>query len=238
MTKELTNETTDEENKERRRQRKNASEARRRQDPAYKEKQKAYHDAWRARKKRDPEWVAKQAAKHEERKRDSEWLERKRTYHREYAKTHHSETYEKMMADPEKAANKRTKAREYVQAHREQIRRNQKKSVAKLRQTDPIRAIIGYIKTRAKKRGIEFNLETVDLVMPDICPVLGVPIAPFKGKFEPSSASLDRIDPSRGYVKGNVRIISWRANMLKRDCTDPAELRAVADYVERSLCCN
>ena len=31
--------------------------------------------------------------------------------------------------------------------------------------------------------------------------------------------SLDRIDGAKGYVKGNVRVISHRANMLKNDAT-------------------
>ena len=71
--------------------------------------------------------------------------------------------------------------------------------------------------------------------MPERCPVLGIPITPFEKGLAPGTPSFDRIDPRKGYVKGNVAIISNRANRLKCDCIDPGELRAVAAYIERSL---
>jgi len=48
----------------------------------------------------------------------------------------------------------------------------------------------------------------------------------------PNSPSLDRIDNSKGYVKGNVIVVSWRYNSLKKDGT-PAELVAVALFAAR-----
>ena len=65
-------------------------------------------------------------------------------------------------------------------------------------------------KSRATEKGREFNIELSDIVIPDFCPVLGVPM---------DRPSLDRIDSSKGYVKGNVRVISHRANMLKNNAT-------------------
>lgn len=46
-----------------------------------------------------------------------------------------------------------------------------------------------------------------------------------------AAASLDRVRPEAGYTKGNIRVVSFRANRLKSDAT-PAELRLVLDYME------
>lgn len=65
-------------------------------------------------------------------------------------------------------------------------------------------------KQRSKNKNIQFNLTEKDLNIPDTCPVFGIPL---------TSPSLDRINPKEGYVKGNVRVISKRANRLKSDMT-------------------
>jgi len=81
---------------------------------------------------------------------------------------------------------------------------------------------------------LPFDLVLADVpAMPLLCPVLGIEIQPndVAGPID-SSPSLDRIEPARGYVRGNVRIISFRANRLRSDGT-AAELRQVADDAER-----
>lgn len=69
-------------------------------------------------------------------------------------------------------------------------------------------------KTRAKERNIVFDIEISDIIIPEKCPVFGT-------KFEVGNhktcASIDRINPNLGYVKGNIQIISNRANMIKGD---------------------
>jgi hypothetical protein len=49
-----------------------------------------------------------------------------------------------------------------------------------------------------------------------------------------SSPSVDKFDNDRGYVKGNVNVISNRANVLKNDAT-VAEMRAVLTYMEGGI---
>lgn len=89
-------------------------------------------------------------------------------------------------------------------------------------------------KKRAKENGVRFTLTLDDMPeIPEICPVLGIPIVPntVAGPLD-SSPSLDRIVRAQGYVPGNVRIISNRANRLRSDATAD-ELRLVAEDAAR-----
>ena len=71
-------------------------------------------------------------------------------------------------------------------------------------------------KSRAKRLGREFDIAVEDILVPDRCPILGIPIISRSG---PNSPSLDRIDSSRGYVRGNIQVISTRANSLKNNAS-------------------
>lgn len=90
------------------------------------------------------------------------------------------------------------------------------------------RRIHSRIKWRAGHIGAPFDLTPEDIVVPEVCPVLGIPIEGGEGrrKNNPNSPSVDRIVPELGYVRGNVRVISNRANLLKSNAT-VAELEAV-----------
>lgn len=72
---------------------------------------------------------------------------------------------------------------------------------------------------RARKFNREFDIEVTDIVIPDKCPVLGLPMISTKGTTGDTSPTLDRIDSSKGYTKGNIAVISWRANRLKSNGT-------------------
>lgn len=238
------NTTTEEEKKAERRARKNARaaiyRARTSQDPERVAKTKAYMADWYAQRRQDPEWVAEQAAKREQSRQDPEWVADQKVYMAAYHRRRKTDPdwrakQEEKKTDPEWLTKKKSYEREWKKNNPGRWKEIQRKHVERYQQTDPIKYLIGRIKINAKRKGIEFNLDPSDFTMPKLCPVLGIPIVPFKGKFEPGAASFDRIDPHKGYVKGNVNIISWRANMLKRDCTDPTELRAVADYIEQTL---
>lgn len=89
--------------------------------------------------------------------------------------------------------------------------------------------ILARTKSRAKKSGIPFQLSLEHIVIPEVCPVLGIPLnfdsVERKGP-KMNSPSIDRIKPDLGYVPGNVRIISHRANSLKSNAT-VAELEMV-----------
>jgi len=88
------------------------------------------------------------------------------------------------------------------------------------------------LKRRAKRAGLAFNLTAKDVTLPHACPVFGVPFV--LGVFNhPLSPTVDRIRPEVGYVAGNVRVISRRANAMKQDAVTTAELEAVLAYMRR-----
>lgn len=84
-------------------------------------------------------------------------------------------------------------------------------------------------KHRAKKQDITWEISLDDISVPDVCPVL---LTPFKFK-TPYAMSIDKIIPSLGYVKGNVQIMSCKANIMKSDAT-PEELIKFADWVYKN----
>lgn len=83
----------------------------------------------------------------------------------------------------------------------------------------PIVVLVRGARTRSRHENVPFDLSPEDLVMPQVCPVLGIPLTHLGGKLSDDKPSLDRVVPSLGYVRGNVVIISWRANRLKSDAS-------------------
>ena len=87
-------------------------------------------------------------------------------------------------------------------------------------------------KKNSIKAGVPFDLTGNDITIPERCPILGIKLQRGIGKPCYASPSLDRIVPAKGYTHGNVRVISYRANCLKRDATIE-EMRAVLADLER-----
>lgn len=94
----------------------------------------------------------------------------------------------------------------YRQSLREKERANYRASL--------VGRILIRARCRAKKRGLDFNLTAADIVIPDTCPVLGIPIF-VKTGLGPAgnSPSIDRVDNTKG--DGTAE-----------------EMRAVARYME------
>jgi hypothetical protein len=86
-------------------------------------------------------------------------------------------------------------------------------------------------KARAAVAGVPFGLTPDDITIPQVCPVLGLPLLVGQSAATDNSPSLDRVMPPLGYVPGNVLVISNRANRIKNNATIP-ELRAIADFFE------
>lgn len=90
--------------------------------------------------------------------------------------------------------------------------------------------MLGSARARATRRGIPCTIEVDDIVIPRRCPLLGIPLRQSLGKQGPgdNSPTLDRVNPDKGYVPGNVLVISNRANRIKNDAS-PQDLRKLAE---------
>lgn len=73
-------------------------------------------------------------------------------------------------------------------------------------------------KDSSRKKGREFSIDVEDIIIPTHCPILGHKLD-ITEKRSHDSPSIDRVDSSKGYIKDNIQIISWRANMLKSNMT-------------------
>jgi hypothetical protein len=76
--------------------------------------------------------------------------------------------------------------------------------------------LLKYAHNRAKKKNLEYTLTVEDIILPTHCPILGVKLNKNNIRY---GYSLDRKDPSKGYTKDNIWVISQLANAMKWDST-------------------
>ena len=98
---------------------------------------------------------------------------------------------------------------------------------------NPAYALLAAARNRARKYGLPFELKASDIIVPEFCPVLGIKLQINDGVVGPNSPSLDRFDYRKGYVTGNVRVISFKANTIKSNAK-VWELEAVVQYMKES----
>ena len=112
-----------------------------------------------------------------------------------------------------------SKLEEQCARHRQAKRIKRKKthdeSVIAWADRNPRQRILWRAKHSAKKKNLDFSLTLDDIVIPQICPYLGVILTTgYQGR-DDCRASIDRKDPTKGYIKGNIQIISQLANKMK-----------------------
>ena len=126
-----------------------------------------------------------------------------------------------------------------TEAHKRANQKYALKNKEKLRQRNleyrlstPELCMLRAAKQRALKRNLEFNIEKEDIIIPEYCPVFGIKLQRQigKGKILDSSPSLDRIDNSLGYIKGNIQVISNKANAMKHSASKQ-ELLTFAKWI-------
>lgn len=74
-------------------------------------------------------------------------------------------------------------------------------------------------KARAIRHGTPFDLKIEDVIVPTRCPVLGLKLIKSRIRAKENSATIDRINPQRGYTKDNIVVMSMMANRMKSNAT-------------------
>lgn len=192
---------TDEQRKERQRAYAKQYYEMHKNDPDWNEKTKKAQKAMRERNKENPEWLAKQAAS------QKKWYENNQDKVKENSRRQYKRTVEsgESLLYP-----------------------------SNWRKNNPEKHMLRCSKTRAKKMGMEFNLSLEDIVIPTHCPLLGIELVNNLGSNngrQENSPSLDRIDSSKGYIKGNVWVVSWRANRIKNNAST-SELELIVNKLK------
>lgn len=111
-----------------------------------------------------------------------------------------------------------------VQKERKYYRSNKKSIINKSNeyvQNNWEQTLCSKSKGRAKLLNLEHTILSKDIIIPDRCIYLGVPLTRIRGKGHvPTNASIDRIDSAKGYTKDNIQIISCMANVMKNNATN------------------
>jgi len=121
------------------------------------------------------------------------------------------DTPERLEKNTKKRAEKRKNDPTYRKREQELMKINNRKN--------PLKYLIKIAKIRARNKNLEFSITEEDLILPTICPLLKIPLQINEGKKEYNSFSIDRINNNKGYIRGNVWIISVRANWLKNNAS-------------------
>jgi len=123
-------------------------------------------------------------------------------------------------------ANKRSK--KWARANKEYVKEYRSREDVKFKRAAVTRmwnrrnvdsTLLTHARKRARSKGLEINIEKEHIQVPDVCPILGIDICVADGKTSDHSPTLDRIDSNKGYIVGNVHVISHRANRFKNDAT-------------------
>lgn len=198
------------------------------------------NEQYALKKKNDPAWHEARLKRLRANRHDRYWSdpEKARTLGRVASKKWRDNNPEKARLYTSRAALKFKKAHpESAEKAREYARARYKKDPNKIldrtkkwRRDNPESDMFQRSKIRAKRKGFDHTITIADVVIPERCPIYNQPFAPRNSK-SPWAPSLDRIENSKGYVPGNVAVISVRANANKGNMT-LEQARALVRYME------
>lgn len=93
-------------------------------------------------------------------------------------------------------------------------------------------------KSRAKKENLDFNLDLSDIIIPEECPYLKSKITNVYGTgfgYVPTNPSIDKVIPILGYVKGNIEVISCKANAMKQNASREELITFAKSVLEKEI---
>ena len=158
----------------------------------------------------------------------SKWcIQCKRKYEKEYKE----KNQEKIKQSYE------LRKKQYNDAKKEVYHNNETESREKLKKwyrNNTRNRLYSSAKRRAKVKNLDFNIEKDDITIPDKCPILDINLVVGDEYAHDNSPSLDRIIPEKGYVKGNVIVISHKANSIKNNATI-ADLEKVFNFYKNII---
>lgn len=96
---------------------------------------------------------------------------------------------------------------------------------------DRRKILLSAAKRRAREKNLDFNLSINDIILPEFCPILDIKLEFNESIVKDNSYSIDRIDSNKGYIVGNIQIVSFKANTLKNNATIE-ELEKVISYLK------
>lgn len=158
-------------------------------------------------------------------------------YHHQYYLANKEKIRQKGQAWADKNREKvREKARIAAQKRRLENPDCYRKPQKEWEERNPEKVLFKSARIRAKNKGLDFDIELSDVVIPQFCPLLNIELVRRKHGHGPQdcSPSLDRIDSSKGYVKGNVWVISWMANKIKTNAS-AEQIITLAKNLEKIL---
>lgn len=104
----------------------------------------------------------------------------------------------------------------------------------KWRENNPKKRLIFSTRQSAKLKNLEHNIDESDLLLPEFCPLIGIKIDYSAGNGKTmQKPSIDRIDPTKGYIKGNVEVVSSLANTMKSKATPAQLLHFAKELIKR-----
>lgn len=140
-------------------------------------------------------WREKNRERELERHRNRVYTEEERRYRRQKGREYHAENRERLVKY----------SRDYYEKHKDRLNVMTKE-----------RMLYKNARSRSRIKNVPFNIEESDIVIPKTCPVFPwIELCATNTSSEDNSPSVDRVIPELGYVKGNIQIISRRANTIK-----------------------